>query len=213
MDNLANQRRDYDKDALNLEGLSSDPLIQFERWYQQAEKANIIEPNAAALGTATRNGQPSVRMVLLKGFSNEGFVFYTNYTSRKSQELLENPQAALTIWWKELERQVRIEGSVAKTSEDQSISYFHSRPRASQISAWASPQSQEIREEYLQNKRSEVIQRFDDEDPIPLPHFWGGFQIKPAIIEFWQGRKDRYHDRYRYSHSDNGSWKIKRLAP
>lgn len=213
MDNLANERSDYRKGQLTVEELSSDPVIQFERWYQEAEKAGIKEPNAAALGTATRNGQPSVRIVLLKGFGENGFVFYTNYTSRKGQELIDNPQAALTFWWKEMERQVRIEGTVAKASEDQSISYFHSRPRESQISAWASPQSQEIKESYLKAKRDEVIDRFKDTDPLPLPHYWGGFIIKPSLIEFWQGRENRYHDRFRFTHSDDKTWKIQRLAP
>ncbi len=213
MDNLAKERRDYNKGELKREDLSSDPVIQFERWYQEAEKAGIKEPNAAALGTATRNGQPSVRIVLLKGFGENGFVFYTNYTSRKGQDLIDNPQAAMTFWWKELERQVRIEGSVAKASEDESISYFHSRPRESQISAWASPQSQEIKEDYLSAKRAEVQDRFKGEDPLPLPHYWGGYIIKPATIEFWQGRSNRYHDRFRFTHSDNKTWKIQRLAP
>lgn len=213
MDNLANKRFSYEKDQLNKENLSNDPIIQFERWYQEAEKAGIVEPNAVALGTADSNRKPSVRMVLLKGFGPKGFVFYTNYTSDKGQQLINNPQAALTFWWKEMERQVRIEGSVVKASEDQSISYFHSRPRASQISSWASPQSQEIKEEYLSNKREEVEERFSDTDPLPLPHFWGGFILQPSTLEFWQGRQNRYHDRFRYRLSDNTKWTVTRLAP
>lgn len=213
MSNLSDKRENYTKAILKKEDLSLDPTIQFERWYQEAEKTNIKEPNAMTLATSTANGSPSARMVLLKGFGPKGFVFYTNYTSRKGQELADNPQVAAVFWWKELERQVRIEGTAEKVSEDTSISYFHSRPRASQLSAWASPQSQEIKETYLDLKRAEVTERFEGEDPLPLPHFWGGFIIKPSIIEFWQGRESRYHDRYRYSLSDNEQWIISRLAP
>lgn len=213
MGDLADRRKVYQKDLLEKENLSSDPVIQFERWYQDAEKAGIDEPNAMTLATANLNGQPSARMVLLKGFGPKGFAFYTNYTSQKAQELAANPQAALVFHWKELERQVRMQGTVVKASEDASISYFHSRPRGSQLSAWASPQSQEIREHYLKEKREEVEQRFTDVDPIPLPHFWGGYILKPSIVEFWQGRENRFHDRFRFRASDDGSWTVDRLAP
>jgi len=213
MADLADSRKSYDKSSLEKENLSSDPIIQFERWYQDAERSKVEEPNGMTLATANRDGQPSARIVLLKGFGPRGFVFYTNYTSQKGQELLMNPQAALVFWWKELERQVRIEGEVSKVSEDNSISYFHSRPRGSQISAWASPQSQEIKEHYLEDKRSEVESRFVDVDPLPLPHFWGGFLLRPYSIEFWQGRTNRYHDRFKYTLSDDNKWSIIRLAP
>lgn len=213
MADLADKRKSYDKGSLCADDLSSDPIIQFERWYQDAEKAGIDEPNAMTLATATANGQPSARIVLLKGFGQKGFAFYTNYTSRKGQELSANPQGALLFFWKELERQVRIEGEVVKTSEDESISYFHSRPRGSQLSAWASPQSQEIKEHYLKEKREEVVKRFDGVDPLPLPQHWGGYIVKPSVIEFWQGRENRYHDRIKFRLSDNGSWSCTRLAP
>ncbi len=213
MSDLADSRKSYEKGEMNRKDLSSDPIIQFERWYQDAERAGIEEPNAMTLATANRDGQPSARIVLLKGFGPKGFAFYTNYASRKGQELITNPQAALVFWWKELERQVRIEGEVVKTSEDSSISYFHSRPRGSQISAWASPQSQEIKEHYLDEKRKEVESRFESVDPIPLPHFWGGFILKPFNIEFWQGKANRYHDRYRFTLSDDKHWGVERLAP
>lgn len=213
MEDLSDKRKSYDKGELTMENLSTDPVIQFERWYQEAERAGIDEPNAMTLATADTNGRPSARMVLLKGFGPKGFIFYTNYTSQKGQELSANPQAALLFFWKSMERQVRIEGEVIKASEDQSISYFHSRPRGSQISAWASPQSQEIREHYLTEKREEVNSRFAESDPIPLPHFWGGYIVKPSVIEFWQGRKNRYHDRFKFRLSDDGKWTIVRLAP
>lgn len=213
MAKLEDTRRSYEKGSLTREDLSSDPIIQFERWYQEAEKSGIDEPNAMTLATANRDGQPSARIVLLKGFGQKGFAFYTNYASRKGQELITNPQAAMVFWWKELERQVRIEGEVVKASEDASISYFHSRPRGSQISAWASPQSQEIKDHYLDDKRKEVQERFEDIDPIPLPHFWGGFILKPFNLEFWQGKKNRYHDRYKFRLSDDGNWTLTRLAP
>ena len=188
-------------------------MIQFENWYHDAEKADIKEPNAMTLATANANGQPSARMVLLKGFGPKGFIFYSNYTSRKGQELMSNPQAALNFWWGELERQVRIEGEVSKISEDLSLSYFNSRPRGSQISAWASPQSQEIKEHYLTEKRKEIEERFGEVDPLPLPLHWGGYIIRPAVIEFWQGRENRYHDRFKYTQSDDGKWGVNRLAP
>ena len=212
-DNLADKRENYNQGELIRENLSEDPLNLFDRWYREAEEANIAEPNAVALATSNSNGQPSARMVLLKGFGPKGFSFYTNYTSRKAQELMQNPQAGMMFWWKEIQRQVRIEGNVVKTTEEQSQGYFHSRPRESQISAWASPQSQEINEQYLEVKRNEVEKRFAGEDPLPLPHFWGGFILQPAIIEFWQGRENRYHDRFRYRRSDDNKWTIERLAP
>lgn len=213
MGDLSDTRESYDKDILTLEKLSTDPIIQFERWYQEAERAGISEPNAMTLATADLNGQPSARTVLLKGFGPKGFAFYTNYTSQKAQEIASNPQGALLFFWKELQRQVRIEGEIVKASEDASISYFHSRPRGSQVSAWASPQSQEIKEHYLQEKREEVLKRFEGVDPIPLPHFWGGYIVKPAVLEFWQGRENRYHDRFKFRLSDDGKWTIVRLAP
>ena len=213
MKDLADMRTSYEEGSLNQDNLAPDPMILFENWYHDAERKGIPEPNAMTLATATAEGHPSARMVLLKGFSKEGFVFYSNYTSRKGQELATNPFAALNFWWKEMERQVRVEGSVVKTSEDQSTSYFNSRPRGSQLSAWASPQSQEIKEHYLTSKRTEVESQFEEETTIPLPPHWGGYVLKPSIIEFWQGRPDRFHDRYRYSLTDDGLWRIVRLAP
>lgn len=213
MENLADTRKDYSKGSLNNGQLAVDPMIQFEQWYHDAEREDIPEPNAMSLATATLEGQPSVRMVLMKGFDSDGFIFYTNYTSRKSQEIINNPQAALNFWWQPLERQVRIEGTIEKISEEFSSSYFNSRPRGSQLSAWASPQSQEIKEHYLPEKRKEIENQFKDVDTIPLPPHWGGFLLKPSVIEFWQGRSDRYHDRFRYTKSDEAGWTVMRLAP
>ncbi len=213
MNNLGNVRENYKKDILTKEDLAIDPIVQFERWYQDVEKNNIIEPNAMTIATVSPSGHPSARTVLLKGFSKEGFIFYTNYTSKKGQEIISNPQVALLFWWKELERQVRIEGTAEKVSQEVSNSYFQSRPRASQISAWSSPQSQEIKEDYLTEKRKQIEEEYAEVDKIPLPHFWGGFIIKPSKIEFWQGRENRFHDRYIYELSDDATWHTKRLAP
>jgi pyridoxamine 5'-phosphate oxidase len=213
MNNLGDVRENYTKSELSKEDLAIDPIVQFERWYQEVEKNKIIEPNAMTLATVSASGQPSARTVLLKGFSKHGFIFYTNYTSKKAQEIINHPQVALLMWWKELERQVRIEGTAQKVSQEVSSSYFQSRPRASQISAWASPQSQEIKEGYLTTKREQVESEFADSEKIPCPHFWGGFIVKPSMIEFWQGRRNRYHDRYQYNLSDDNTWNAKRLAP
>jgi len=213
MNNLGDVRENYEKDELSKNELAIDPIVQFERWYQEVEKNNIKEPNAMTLATIGSNGQPSARIVLLKGFSNKGFTFYTNYTSRKAQELIDNPQVALVLWWKEMERQVRIEGTAQKVSAEISNSYFQSRPRGSQISAWSSPQSQIIKEDYLEEKRNQVEKEYQGVDKIPLPHFWGGFIVNPSLIEFWQGRSNRYHDRFQYRLSDDSNWHVERLAP
>lgn len=214
MDNLKDIRKEYTADlTLNREILAADPVVQFERWYQDAEKTGITEPNAMTLATVSQDGKPSARIVLLKGFSNEGFTFYTNYNSRKGKEILDNPMVTAVFWWKELARQVRIEGVSEKLDFDTSLSYFHSRPRGSQIGAWASPQSNVISKSDLESRWKEAETRFEHEDLLPLPDFWGGYVIKPFIIEFWQGRENRYHDRFRYLHSDDGHWTIDRIAP
>jgi len=198
---------------LNFEDLAKDPIIQFERWYQDAEKAKIEEPNGMTLATVGSNGQPSARIVLLKGFGQKGFAFYTNYNSRKGQELNENPQAALVFWYKELQRQIRITGTVEKLSYEASMSYFHSRPRGSQLSAIASPQSTIITKEELVKQRKDIEEKHKDDNPIPLPKFWGGYVLKPSVMEFWQGKDNRLHDRMKYTLSDDGQWGVVRLAP
>ncbi|NNE26360.1 MAG: pyridoxamine 5'-phosphate oxidase [Saprospiraceae bacterium] len=214
MDNLKDRRTEYlSEQQLTINDIAKDPIVQFERWYLEAEKAGVSEPNGMTLSTVSEDGKPSSRIVLLKGFNQKGFSFYTNYESRKSREILANPQVSAVFWWRPQFRQIRIEGVAEKLDRDTSMSYFHSRPRGSQISATASPQSQEITLEEMRNRRAEMETKFDNDNPIPLPDFWGGFVIRPYIIEFWQGQENRYHDRFRYRHSDDGSWKIDRLAP
>lgn len=213
MKDISSKRKDYIKAKLELSDLASDPIAQFERWYLEAEKSGTEEPNAMTLSTATLDSRPSSRIVLLKGFNSKGFLFYTNFKSRKGQEIERNPQVALTFWFIELQRQVRIEGIAEKLDYDTSIGYFHSRPRGSQISAWASPQSQIITDEEYIERRNKVEQKFEGLDHLPLPEFWGGYIVKPSIIEFWQGRANRYHDRFQYHLQDSGKWQIDRLAP
>ena len=190
----------------------ADPLTLFGAWYAAAERAGIYLAEAAALGTASRDGMPSVRMVLLKGFDARGFCFYTNYESRKGRELEANPCAALTFHWAVLERQVRIEGSVARLPEAESMAYFSSRPRGSRIGAWASRQSEVLdRRETLEARVRETERRFPGGE-VPLPPFWGGYRLVPARIEFWQGRVNRLHDRVLFERTASG-WESRRLYP
>lgn len=189
-----------------------DPLALFRLWYAAAERAGIYLPEAMALGTATPDGLPAVRMVLLKGFDERGFTFFTSYESRKGIELRDNPRAALTFHWAVLERQVRIEGTVTRLGEEESLAYFRSRPRGSRIGAWASRQSEVLgTREVLEQRVREHTARFRDQD-VPLPPFWGGYRVAPARIEFWQGRVNRLHDRLRFERSGDG-WTSVRLYP
>lgn len=212
---IADLRQNYTLAGLTEQDLDTDPIQQFSLWFQQALAADLIEPNAMTLATATAEGKPSARIVLLKGFSEAGFVFYTNYASQKGQQLIANPYAALVFLWDKLERQVRIEGRVEKLSAAESTAYFHSRPKASQLGAWASAQSQVIpNREVLEQKLAELTQQYDQEDQIiPLPEHWGGFRVIPQRIEFWQGRPSRLHDRLVYERQANDSWLISRLSP
>ncbi len=211
--NLENLREDYIASTLSENGTKADPIKQFEAWFEDAQKANAPEPNAMTLATATHDGRPSARIVLLKGVYSEGFVFYTNYLSRKGKEIAKNPVAALTFFWPSLERQVRIEGTIEKITREQSEKYFHSRPKNSQIGAVASPQSQEIDgREGLEKKWEELAAEYADKD-VPKPSYWGGYIVKPRLVEFWQGRTSRMHDRILYKKIDNKSWKKVRLAP
>lgn len=205
-------RRDYRRARLLERDVAADPMKQFARWFKQAQKAGEIEPNAMVLSTADGRGAPSGRVVLLKEFDADGFVFYTNYSSRKGQQLLANPRAALTFFWPTMERQLRIEGRICRVSRRQSEAYFHSRPRDAQLGAWASDQSRVIasRKE-LEQHDAQLAKQFGD-GPIPLPDFWGGYRLIPGRIEFWQGRPGRLHDRLEYIRQKD-TWKIRRLAP
>ena len=209
---LAALRRDYSLSSLKEADVDTDPIRQFERWFADALAAQVLEPNAMTLSTASRDGVPSGRIVLLKGVDARGFAFYTDYRSRKSAELAENPLAALTFLWKEIERQVRITGSVSRVSAEESESYFRSRPVGSRIGAWASHQSAVIpNRSDLEERVRTVNERFANTD-VPLPSHWGGFRVMPDEIEFWQGRSDRLHDRIRYRREDP-AWVIERLSP
>ncbi|TSJ39541.1 pyridoxamine 5'-phosphate oxidase [Mucilaginibacter corticis] len=210
---LQNLRQDYSAATLSEKSINVNPIKQFDIWFNEAVAAEIHEPNAMTLATATADGRPSARIVLLKGFDANGFAFYTNYLSRKGKELTKNPNAAIVFFWGELERQVRIEGTIEKLSKEQSEQYFHSRPKLSQIGALASPQSQEIagRDE-LEAKMSQLEGEYADKE-VPKPSYWGGYILKPRLIEFWQGRRSRLHDRIVFKKIDNKSWKKVRLAP
>ena len=213
MSSLAELRREYASRALNEADAHADPIQQFTLWFEEALKSQLIDVNAMTLATASRSGEPSARIVLLKGADENGFVFYTNYESAKGRDLAENPRACLLLFWAELERQVRITGSVTRTSIEESDQYFHARPVESQIGASISPQSRPIRD------RSELESRYAEfaatckAQLVPLPKFWGGYRIRPDRMEFWQGRKSRLHDRLLYTRAADGSWSRSRLAP
>lgn len=205
-------RIDYTRGALDISQVASDPMVQFERWFEEAVSAEVLEPNAMTLGTVSE-GQPSARVVLLKGFDDRGFVFYTNYDSRKAAELEEEPRAALTFFWPELQRQIRIEGTTQKAPESESNAYYASRGRGSRIGAWASPQSRPIKSrEYLENLVQQFSARFEGQTEIPRPDYWGGYLLRPAYLEFWQGRPSRLHDRIIYRRVEE-TWKLSRIAP
>ena len=200
-------------DILDERSIYPDPIKQFELWFNSAVTAKLPLPEAMSLATITHNGKPTSRMVLLKSVDAEGFVFYTNYRSAKAKELEANPDAALTFFWPQLEKQVRVEGSVTKTSAVESREYFATRPRESQIGAWASPQSEVIsgREE-LERRQAELTEKYHNQ-AVPWPEHWGGYRLKPERIEFWKGRVGRLHDRILYERQAEGTWSIKRLAP
>lgn len=209
---LPNLRLDYSLGGLNESEADPDPFQQFALWFGQALAANLKEPNAMALATAAADGRPSVRMVLLKGFDPRGFVFFTNYESAKARELAENPQAALCFFWAELERQIRITGTVSKVSREDSETYFRLRPLGSRLGAWASKQSSVVPDRgYLEDELQRRATEFAGTE-VPTPPFWGGYRVAPSAIEFWQGRQDRLHDRLLYTRV-NDSWRIERLSP
>jgi pyridoxamine 5'-phosphate oxidase len=206
-------RHEYIGEGLRRADLDPDPIEQFGNWFAAAVAAGIHDANAMALATASKAGKPSVRVVLLKDFDERGFVFYTNYASEKGRQLDANPRAALVLYWMEVERQIRIEGAVEKTSREESEQYFHSRPAGAQLGAWASRQSEPIDARRVLDARLEEMRQRFAHGEIPLPPHWGGYRLKPEKIEFWQGRPNRLHDRFRYSLQANGSWSIDRLAP
>ncbi len=212
-EDIQNLRQDYHAASLSEKDIKADPILQFENWFNQAADTGIHEPNAMTLATATYNGRPSARIVLLKGFSNNGFEFYTNYLSRKGKEITKNPVGTLLFFWGQMERQIRIEGTIEKMSKAQSERYFHSRPKGSQVGAVASPQSQEISgREVLESKWQQLEAEYADKE-VPKPSYWGGYVLKPQLMEFWQGRSSRLHDRIVYKKTDKQNWKIVRLAP
>lgn len=206
-------REDYRRGGLTEQNCETNPIVQFERWMKDAQAAHLKEPNAMTLATATSDGRPSARVVLLKEVSEIGFVFYTNYQSRKSHELETNPRAALTFYWAELERQVRVEGSVSQVPSAQSEAYFRIRPRGHQLGAWASHQSEAVKSRALLESRLQKLEREYAGKEIPLPEFWGGYCLSPVEIEFWQGRRNRLHDRLRYRRKGEIEWNIERLSP
>src|SRR5262249_26525459 len=206
-------RYEHAAKGLRRSDLAHDPIKQFGNWFTAAIEASIRDVNAMSLATARSDGRPSVRIVLLKGFDQDGFVFFTNYESEKGKQLDANPYAALAFYWSELDRQIRISGKAEKTSREESQAYFHSRPVGSQLSAWASRQSQVVDgRRVLDARMAEMTERFG-EKRIPLPPHWGGYRVRPDTIEFWQGRPNRLHDRFRYARQADDSWLIDRLAP
>ena len=212
--NIDALRKNYARGKLDLTDTPSDPVLQFERWFEEAMNAEVPEPNAMTLSTATVSGRPSARIVLLKGLKDGNFIFYTNYKSHKGQELEANPYAALTFLWHELQRQVRVEGRVQRLSPEASTAYFQSRPKGSQVGAWVSPQSQPIESrKVLEERERELQAQYKDAEQLPRPEHWGGYQVMPQRIEFWQGRPSRLHDRIFFERDASGNWEKRRLAP
>lgn len=212
-DSIADLRQDYTKASLDIDSVNKDPMIQFEKWFSEAQKGELLEPNAMVLSTVDVSGQPFQRTVLMKALATDGIVFYTNYKSRKAQQIQENNNVSVLFPWYAMERQVAIQGIVEKISAKESLKYFSSRPHGSQLGAWVSQQSSVITSRsILEMKLAEMTRKFK-EGKVPLPDFWGGYRIKPSTVEFWQGRQSRLHDRLIYTQQEEGNWALDRLAP
>ena len=210
---LSDLRREYGSRPLRRDDLRPDPMAQFQQWFDEAQAAEAIEPNAMTVATVSADGQPSARTVLLKYYDQDGFVFYTNHGSRKAQEIAGNPNAALLFVWHEVHRQVKVRGTVERISSVDTLKYFRRRPRKSQIGAWVSEQSKAISTRAVLEKAfAQMKERFAGGD-VPLPDFWGGYRVRPQSIEFWQGRESRLHDRFEYQRVGESNWAIQRLAP
>ncbi|MFI5461186.1 MAG: pyridoxamine 5'-phosphate oxidase [Isosphaerales bacterium] len=207
------QRKEHNRSSLLEEQVDPDPIRQFVVWFDEASQSGVAESNAMALATATPDGRPSARMVLLRGVDDRGFAFFTNYESRKARELEANPYAALVFFWHELERQVRVEGRVERVAGEESDRYFHSRPKGARIGAWASPQSDVVASRGVLEARFGALENQYPEGEVPRPVNWGGYRLVHESIEFWQGRPNRLHDRLRYTKREQGGWLIERLAP
>ena len=213
VDHVARLRKEYTRAGLKESDAAPDPIAQFRRWFGEALAADLHEPNAMTLASATPDGRPSARVVLLKGFDERGFAFYTNYEGRKGRELEDNPRCALVFYWGELERQVRVEGRASRVSEEESDGYFKSRPRGSRLGAWVSEQSRPVESRDALEKRLRGLEAEYEGREVPRPHFWGGYRVEPEVIEFWQGRENRLHDRLVYRRSEGGGWRRERLQP
>ena len=214
MNDIADERKDYTLGRLGSDGIATNPVEQFERWLAEVRATDQAEPTAMNLATCSADGEISSRMVLLKGVSSEGFSFFTNYESKKGNHIKDNAIAALCFWWSSLERQVRIQGKVVKLSAEECDEYFNSRPRASRIGAIASPQSRVLSSDReLKDNFDAITEHYHGQEDIPRPKHWGGYRVLPDLIEFWQGRPSRLHDRICYQKSTDGSWKIERLSP
>ena len=208
----ASLRKEYTRAGLDRADMKPDPLLQFHQWFEETLAADLHEPNAMIVATATPDGRPSARTVLLKGYDERGFVFYTNYEGRKAGELDANPACALLFYWGELERQVRIEGHATRLSDSESDAYFASRPRGSRLGAWASEQSRPVEDRSVLEERVRELEARYEGREIPRPPFWGGYRVEPEVVEFWQGRESRLHDRLVYGRTGDG-WQIERLQP
>ena len=213
MDDVGRLREEYTRSGLKESDTDPNPIEQFRRWFDEALASNFHEPNAMTIATATPDGRPSARIVLLRGFDERGFVFYTNYEGRKGSELETNPYAALVFYWGELERQVRLEGRVGRIPDEESDAYFAGRPRGSQLGAWVSEQSRPVKDRGALDERLRELEAQYEGREVPRPPFWGGYRLEPEIMEFWQGRENRLHDRLVYRRSEDGGWRRERLQP